>query len=75
MGCSNGSSFHAEFTGQVYSETLQILFTGLFYLCWFVLHFKQSLRIRFTIVLYNLNSLIKLRVEFMGREFCSYFTG
>jgi len=48
MGHSNGSSFHAEFTGQVYKETLPVLFTGLLYLLCFVLLFKPSLWIGFT---------------------------
>jgi len=48
MGHSNGSSFHAEFTGQVYRETLLVLFTGLVFLLCFVLLFKPSLRIGFT---------------------------
>jgi len=48
MGHSNGSSFHAEFMGQVYRETLLVLFTGLIYLLCFVLLFKPSLRIGFT---------------------------
>jgi len=48
MGRSNGSSFHAEFTGQVYRQTLLVLFTGLVYLLCFVLLFKPSLRIGFT---------------------------
>jgi len=48
MGHSNGSSFHAEFTGQVYRETLLVLFTGLVYLLYLVLLFKPSLRIGFT---------------------------
>ena len=48
MGHSNRSSFHAEFTGQVYRETLLVLFTGLTYLLCFVLLFKPSLRIEFT---------------------------
>jgi len=47
MGRSNGSSFHAEFTGQVYRQTLLVLFTGLVYLVCFILLFKPSLRIRF----------------------------
>ena len=48
MGYSNGSSFHAEFTGQVYRETLLVLLTGLVYLLSFVLLFKPSLRIGLT---------------------------
>jgi len=48
MGHSNGSSFHAEFTGQVYRETLLGLLTSLVYLLCFVLLFKPSLRIGFT---------------------------
>jgi len=48
MGYSNGSSFDAEFTGQVYRETLLVLLTGLVYLLCFVLLFKPSLRIGFT---------------------------
>jgi len=48
MGHSNRSSFHAEFTGQVYRETLLVLFTGLTYLLCFVLLFKPCLRIGFT---------------------------
>jgi len=48
MGHSNGSSFHAEFTSQVYRETLLVILTGLVYLLCFVLLFKPSLRIRFT---------------------------
>ena len=63
IGRRNGSSFHAEFTGQVYRQTLLVLFTGLVYLSCFVLHYKPSLWIRFTIVFYSLNSLIK----FTGR--------
>ena len=47
MGHNNGSSFHAEFTGQIYRETLLVLFTGLVYLLCFVLLFKPSLRIGF----------------------------
>jgi len=39
MGRVNGSSFHAEFTGQVYRQTLLVLFTGLIYLLCFVLVF------------------------------------
>jgi len=48
MGHSNGSSFHAEFTGQVYRETFLVLFTGLVFLLCFVLLFKPSLQIGFT---------------------------
>ena len=48
MGYSNGSSFDAEFTGQVYRETLLVLLTGLVYLLSFVLLFKPSLRIGLT---------------------------
>jgi len=48
MRHSNGSSFDAEFTGQVYRETLWVLLTGLVYLLCFVLLFKPSLRIGFT---------------------------
>ena len=48
MGYSNGSSFDAEFTGQVYRETLLVLLTSLVYLLSFVLLFKPSLRIGFT---------------------------
>jgi len=48
MGHSNGSCFHAEFTAQVYRESLLVLFTGLVYLLCFVLLFKPSLRIGFT---------------------------
>jgi len=47
MGRSNVSSFHAEFTGQLYRQTLLVLFTGLIYLLFFILLFKPSLRIRF----------------------------
>ena len=48
MRHSNGLSFHAEFTGQVYRETLLVLLTGLVYLLCFVLLLKPSLRIEFT---------------------------
>ena len=48
MGHSNGSSFHVEFTGEVYRETLMVLFTGLVYLLCFVLLFRPSLQIGFT---------------------------
>jgi len=67
MGYSNGSSFDAEFTGQVYRQTLLVLLTGLIYLLCFVLLFKPSLRIGFTIVFYSSNGLIK----FTGRVFGS----
>jgi len=69
MGHSNRSSFHAEFTSQVYRETLLVLLTGLIYLLCFVLLFKPSLRIGFTIVFYSSNGLIK----FTGRVFGSWF--
>jgi len=48
MGHSNRSSFHAEFTGQVYRVTLLGLLTGLVYLLCFVLLFRPSLQIGFT---------------------------
>jgi len=52
--------------GLVYRKTLMVLFMGLFYLLCFVLLFEPSLRIGF------LNRV--LRVEFMGRNYGSYFT-
>jgi len=39
MGRLYGSSFHAEFTGQIYKWTLLVLFTSLVYLLSFVLLF------------------------------------